>query len=140
MDSVDGVPVAFCKYIVLNRNNFHPSKQLHVQLTVSWNARHNTNKTNDATAVWSEEVTKDGFKGCVMVAGRHYFGGFVTKPSIHWLVYQEEFIKGDNTYLEGGILDMKTWYTGGRCVKPVLSVGLFSTGFEIRLFIWRRDF
>ena len=85
---------------------------MHIQLTVTWKKSNRNNKTHDATASWSEEVSINGFKACVMVAGRH-FHGIVDKPGVHWIAYQVGLTK--HMLIEGGVVNLATWYTGSRC-------------------------
>ena len=82
---------------------------MHIQLTTSWNQSSLSNITHDASASWSEQVTVNGFKACVLIAGRHFFYHVDTAPSVHWMAYQ-------NIPMEMGVVNMATWYTGSRCV------------------------
>ena len=112
---VPEMPGVFCKYINLQSENFlsFQSSSLKVLLSVSWDQNKFTNP-NDASATWSENVSKDGFKACVLVAGRHVNSDFKSTPSVHWIVFQREmFNTVKNIYVGSTTLD--TWYTGTQC-------------------------
>ena len=57
---VEGLSVAFCDYIDLDRTNFNevPHDQVKVLLTVSWNANQTEGMPHEATAAWTEDVSK----------------------------------------------------------------------------------
>ncbi|XP_057295079.1 uncharacterized protein LOC130623591 isoform X2 [Hydractinia symbiolongicarpus] len=114
LDVVPNAPAVFCKYIHLNPNNFHPTSQISVQLSVSWKQNSSINSSHDATASWSENISNKGFKACVMVAGRHFFDSFDHNPSIHWTAYQDGLAGPD---IELGVINMTTWHTGSRCMS-----------------------
>ena len=58
----------------------------------------------EASATWSEDVTINGFKACIMVANRHLHSEFENLPSIHWTVFQSEFFSNDD-HIKSGL----TW-------------------------------
>ena len=121
LDTVPGIPVAFCKYVDLNRIMFDEDLQMHIQLTVTWNQSKPSNISHDATASWSEEVSINGFKACVMVAGRHFFG-IADKPGVHWIAYQVRLRNAARGALEGGVVTLKNWYTGSKCAFIMVKV------------------
>ena len=84
-------------------------------LSVSWGQKHFT-KPNDASASWSEDVSVNGFKACVLVAGRHLDSDFKSPPSVHWMVFQEEMFDG-NLYIGSQTFTLDTWYTGTQCKR-----------------------
>ncbi|XP_057294911.1 uncharacterized protein LOC130623439 isoform X2 [Hydractinia symbiolongicarpus] len=116
LDNVPGIPTVFCKQITLNPIYFGQEGNISVQLTVSWGKVDTNNITHDATASWTEAISIRGFKACVMVAGRHYFGRFDRNPSVHWIAHQNGF-SGGSGYWDSGVVNMPTWYTGSRCVS-----------------------
>ncbi|XP_066922095.1 uncharacterized protein [Clytia hemisphaerica] len=95
----------FCKYINLRTINFinDTSSPLKVLLTSSLNQTSNNMK--EASTAWSEDVTINGFKACIMVPGRHLHSEFDYPTSVHWTVFQKEFffrndqIKSDSILL-----------------------------------------
>ena len=113
LQRVPNIPVAFCKYVHLNYKLFEPDFPIHVQLTVSWQ-RNQTFK--EGSAAWSENVTTSGFTACVLVAGRHFFGGVPT-PSVFWMAYQKGLMISSKGQLMGGSIDMPSWYSGSRCQR-----------------------
>ena len=112
MEAIPNVPVAFCKYVHLNSKRFEPAFPMHVQLTVSWNNK----DFKEGSAVWSENVTTSGFSACVLVAGRHFFGGVPT-PTVFWMAYQRGLMTSSNERLVGGVIVMPTWSSGSRCQR-----------------------
>ena len=112
LEAIPNVPVAFCKYVHLNSKRFEPDFPMHVQLTVSWNNK----DFKEGSAVWSENVTTSGFSACVLVAGRHFFGGVPT-PTVFWMAYQRGLMTSSNERLVGGIIVMPTWSSGSRCQR-----------------------
>ena len=124
--SVPEMPGVFCKYINLQSENFlsFQSSSLKVLLSVSWDQNKFINP-NDASATWSENVSKDGFKACVLVAGRHVNSDFKQTPSVHWIVFQREmFNTVKNIYVGSTTLD--TWYTGTQCKIVHTTFGNFA--------------
>merc|ERR1719318_1603330 len=115
LEDVPGVPVAFCKQVSLNPSMFNSNEQMHVLLTVVW--QRNNMDVHDATASWSEQVSVNGFKACVMVAGRHFTNDIGKRPNLYWVAYQVAVIKNAEPRLQGGVVDLPTWYTGSRCVS-----------------------
>ena len=105
----------FCKYINLQSENFIPtsSSPLKVLLSVSWEQKNLTN-ANDASAIWSEDVSRNGFKACVLVAGRHQNSDFKSKPIVHWSVFQRQMFDKDDS-IKVGSMTLDTWYTGTQC-------------------------
>ena len=104
----------FCKYINLQSENFLPteSSPLKILLSVSWDQKSFVNKNNVSSA-WSEEVSKNGFKACVLVV-EYLKTNFQSKPTIHWSVFQKQmFEKAKN--IETGSMTLDTWYTGTQC-------------------------
>ena len=77
MASVSEMPGVFCQYIDLHSENFIPTEisPLKVLLSVSWDQNNFTN-ANEASATWSEDVSTNGFKACVLVAGRYQNSDF----------------------------------------------------------------
>lgn len=117
---VPSIPVVFCEDIKLNEYTFHDHSSIHVLLTVDWDERDFNEKLHDATASWSENIRKDGFTACVLVAGRHFFGLNGARPSVHWVAYQVGSPPTDD--LESGVVHLDTWYTGSRCQTLNLTV------------------
>ena len=76
---------------------------------------------NDASAVWSENVTVNGFNACVLVAGRHFFDSLYP-PNVNWVAFQKGVIIPD--LLNGGIIELPTWETGSQCAFISLNVCL----------------
>ena len=113
LQPIPNIPVAFCKYVHLNYKLFEPDFPIHVQLTVSWQ-RNQTFK--EGSAAWSENVTTSGFTACVLVAGRHFFGGVPT-PSVFWMAYQKGLMVSSKGQLMGGSIDIPSWYSGSRCQR-----------------------
>ena len=115
LDAVAAMPGLFCKYINLRSENFIPIQwsSLKVFLTVSWEQA-NFTEPNDASASWSEDVSVNGFKACVVVAGRHFNSEFKSPPSVHWIVLQDKFLK-DRKAITLGSTVLDTWYTGTQC-------------------------
>ena len=110
LQPIPNVPVAFCKYVHLNSKRFEPDFPMHIQLTITWK-----NQTfKEGAAAWSENVTTFGFYACVLVAGRHFFGG-VPKPTVFWLAYQRGLIVSSEGQLMGGSIDIPTWSSGSKC-------------------------
>ena len=119
---VPAVPVVFCADVTLNKNLFHQHSPMHILLTVTWDQSYNQT-THDATASWSENVSRKGFKVCALVAGRHFFG-LPDSPSVYWVAYQLGVASGTDG-MEAGVVTMDTWYTGARCQQIKLKVGCF---------------
>ena len=94
---------------------FNSNEQMHVLLTVVW--QRSDSNVHDATASWSEQVSVNGFKACVMVAGRHFTNDIGKRPNLYWVAYQVAVIKNAEPRLQGGVVDLPTWYTGSRCVS-----------------------
>ena len=120
------MPGVFCKYINLQSENFLSiqSSSLKVLLSVSWDQNKFTNP-NAASATWSENVSKDGFKACVLVAGRHVNSDFKPTPSVHWIVFQKKiFDKVPN--IKTGTTTLDTWYTGTQCKIVHTTFGNFT--------------
>ena len=113
LQRIPNIPVAFCKYVHLNYKLFEPDFPIQVQLTVFWQ-RNQTFK--EGSAAWSENVTASGFTACVLVAGRHFFGGVPT-PSVFWMAYQKGLMVSSKGQLMGGSIDMPSWYSGSRCQR-----------------------
>ena len=115
MVSVPEMPGVFCKYVNLESENFIPIEisPLKVLLSVSWDQQ-NFTKANDASASWSEDVSTNGFKACVLVAGRHMNSDFKKMPSVHWSVFQKQMFDGVNN-INVGSTTLDTWYTGTQC-------------------------
>ena len=112
LGAIQNVLVAFCKYVHLNSKRFEPDIPMHVQLTTTWK-----NQTfQEGSAVWSENVTTSGFSACVLVAGRHFFGGVPT-PTVFWMAYQRGLLTSSNGQLIGGAIVMPTWSSGSRCQR-----------------------
>ena len=109
------MPGVFCKYINLESENFIPIdiSPLKILLSVSWDQKNLTN-VNDASASWSEDVSTNGFKACVLVAGRHQKSDFMLKPFIHWFVFQEKLFETSKN-ITAGSTTLDTWYTGTQC-------------------------
>lgn len=103
--------------------NFHPSLNISVQLSVSWGQKNATDIAHDAAASWSEDVTRNGFKACVLVAGRHYFSTIKQKPYVHWYAYQLGVVHKSHG-VAAGVIDISTWYTGSKCYTLPNWVGL----------------
>ena len=112
LEPIPTIPVAFCKDVYLNSKRFVPDIPMHIQLTVTW--RNETFK--EGSAAWSENVTTNGFRTCVLVAGRHFSGG-VPIPTVFWMAYQRSLIIPSNGQLLGGSVVMNTWYSGSRCLR-----------------------
>ena len=112
LEAIPNVPVAFCKYVHLNSKRFEPDFPMHVQLTTTWKNQ----AIHEGSAVWSENVTTSGFSACVLVAGRHFFGGVPT-PTVFWMAYQRGLIVSSNGQLVGGAIVMPTWSSGSRCQR-----------------------
>ena len=103
LKAIPNVPVAFCKYVYLNSRRFESDFPMHLQLTISWN-----NQTfTEGSAVWGENVTTRGFSACILVAGRHFFGGVPT-PIVFWMAYQRGLMTSSNGQLVGGAIAMPT--------------------------------
>ena len=115
LDATAAMPGLFCKYIDLRSENFIPIQwsSLKVFLTVSW-GQENFTEPNEASASWSENVSVNGFKACVVVAGRHLNSDFKFLPSVHWVVLQDEFLKNREPIALGTTV-LDTWYTGTQC-------------------------
>ena len=113
--SVSEMPGVFCKYINLQTENFIPKdlSPLKVLLSVSWDQKNFTN-ANDASATWSEDVSTNGFKACVLVAGRYQNSDFKSKPFVHWSVFQEKMFENSKE-ITAGSTTLDTWYTGTQC-------------------------
>ena len=112
LEAIPNVPVAFCKYVYLNSKRFESDFPVHVQLTTTWK-----NQTfQEGSAVWSENVTTIGFSACVLVAGRHFFGGVPT-PTVFWMAYQKGLMSSSNGQLIGGAIALPTWFSGSRCQR-----------------------
>ena len=90
---------------------------MHVFLTVRWSANSTIDSTsshNDAAASWSEDLTSEGFKGCVLVAGRNIKP--MNNVSLNWVAMQKGSVDDHNGQTVGTI-EFGTWYTGTRCQK-----------------------
>ena len=110
LQPIPNVPVAFCKYVHLNSKRFESEFPMHVQLTITWE-----NQTfREGAAAWSENVTTFGFNACVLVAGRHFFGG-VPNPTVFWMAYQKGLIVSSEGQLMGGSIEIPTWSSGSKC-------------------------
>ena len=109
------MPGVFCQYIDLHSENFIPTEisPLKVLLSVSWDQNNFTN-ANEASATWSEDVSKNGFKACVLVAGRHLNSDFKKLPSVHWSVFQKQMFDSVSS-IKVGSTTLDTWYTGTQC-------------------------
>ncbi|XP_065683052.1 uncharacterized protein LOC100210520 isoform X2 [Hydra vulgaris] len=141
LDPVPGAPGVFCKNVALVSNFFYKLYPLQVILTVSWESDIKRKTIHDASAVWSENVTVNSFRACVLVAGRHFFDN-LPSPNVYWGVFQKSiFTPG---IIEGGIINLPTWETGSQCFSlsfprtPNLlaSVSLNSSSFTDALNIW----
>ena len=97
---------------------------MQVLLTVTWNQTEANENPHEASASWSEDVSVNGFKACVLVAGRHFFEN-MDPPSVHWVAYQSE-VANTTDDLEVGTVNMKTWYTGSRCHFIKLKVCIYT--------------
>ena len=97
-------------------------------MSVHWNST-DPNITHNAAAVWSEDVTKQGFTACAIVSGRGYDDNNKAvndPPSIHWMAYQSQGLyEVSSGKLEGDTIMMPVWYTGSRCVDINLKVNFY---------------
>ena len=116
---VPSVPVVFCEDVILNKYMFYKYAKMHILLTVTWEKPFNES-IHDATASWSENVRRDGFTACALVAGRHFFG-LADTPSVHWVAYQAG-VESMKYGMESGVIVMDTWYTGARCQEIKMKV------------------
>ena len=112
LEPIPNVPVAFCKYVYLNNKRFASGLPMHIQLTITW--RNQTFK--EGSAVWSENVTTSGFSTCVLVAGRHFFGGVPT-PTVFWMAYQKGLMVSSEGKLTGGSISISSWSSGSKCQR-----------------------
>ena len=130
LTKLPGTLSTFCKYISFHIGQFHTALNVSLQLTVAWTkiGPHLQNVTHDVSAAWSENVTSEGFRACVLVAGRHFFtNGWTNKtPSIQWIAYQTAFVNESEGALESGTVDLQTWYTGSRCAVIDLHVSIIA--------------
>ena len=118
------LPSIFCKYISFPKHVFKPLSKVHVFLTVSWtnssavNSTPSTASKNDAAASWSEDLTSEGFRGCVLVAGRNTFeeNRHKNNVSLHWVAMQKRSVE-EHEGQAIGTMEFGTWYTGTRCQK-----------------------
>ncbi|XP_065664018.1 uncharacterized protein LOC100210520 isoform X3 [Hydra vulgaris] len=141
LDPVPGAPGAFCKNVALVPNFFYKLYPLQVILTVSWESDIKRKTIHDASTVWSENVTVNSFRACVLVAGRHFFDN-LPSPNVYWGVLQKRLFTSD--LIEGGIINLPTWETGSQCVSLLFprtpnllaSVSLNSSSFTDALNIW----
>ena len=105
---------------------------MHLQLTISWN-----NQTfTEGSAVWGENVTTRGFSACILVAGRHFFGGVPT-PIVFWMAYQRGLMTSSNGQLVGGAIAMPTWSSGSTCQRlPGVYDPLVKLFYSVNLHKW----
>eukprot|EP00111_Clytia_hemisphaerica_P020369 TCONS_00060002-protein len=110
---------AFCQYIALPSSYFNTFSKVNVILTTHWSEQNMTSShENEASARWSEDVTRQGFRACAMVAGR---GASNRAPWVNWVAYQSnELTYSTHHQIEAGDVIMPTWYTGSRCKSIVL--------------------
>lgn len=116
------LPSVYCNYVSFPKYVFKPYSKVHVFLTVRWSnssssspfAPSTSTSKNNAAASWSEDLTSEGFKGCVLVAGRN------TQPmnnvSLNWVAMQKGSVD-DHEHQTVGAIEFGTWYTGTRCQK-----------------------
>ena len=71
LSAVPEMSGAFCQYIPLPSSYFNTFSNINVILTTQW-SEHNITSShgNKASATWSEDVTRQGFRACAVVAGR----------------------------------------------------------------------
>jgi len=132
LTEVSEMPGVYCKYINLDHSNFLPTSisPIKVLMSVSWN-KTGSNSAPEAAASWSENVTANGFKACVLVAGRLLSSGLKIPPSIHWaaLNFDEDYFNGafiESGIVESGIVELPTWYTGTLCQNVSVKFRLYS--------------
>ena len=132
LKAIPNVPVAFCKYVYLNSRRFESDFPMHLQLTISWN-----NQTfTEGSAVWGENVTTRGFSACILVTGRHFFGGVPT-PIVFWMAYQRGLMTSSNGQLVGGAIAMPTWSSGSTCQRlPGVYDPLVKLLYSVNLHKW----
>ena len=119
----------FCEYINLQSENFIPiqSSPLKILMSVSWDQKSFVDKNNVSSA-WSEDVTRNGFKACVLVV-EYLKTNFKSKPTIHWSVFQKQmFDKVKNINIGSTTFD--TWYNGTQC-KVVYSLSSHSSNVNV---------
>ena len=108
----------FCNYVSFPKYVFKPYSKVHVFLTVRWSSNSTVaspaSSENDAAASWSEDLTSEGFKGCVLVAGRNIKP--MNNVSLNWVAMQKESVD-DHEHQTVGTIEFGTWYTGTRCQK-----------------------
>ena len=110
------------EYTPINAANFlQPlsSNPLKVLLSVSWNGTE-SHVPHDASTNWSQNITIEGFRACVLVAGRHAHSDFKSAPTVHWAVFNFRdgfFNKSEN--VRNGIFKFDTWYSGSLCKKLI---------------------
>uniref|UniRef100_A0A7M5WI73 Uncharacterized protein n=1 Tax=Clytia hemisphaerica TaxID=252671 RepID=A0A7M5WI73_9CNID len=109
------MPGLFCKYINIDPTNFINSQSSTLKVLLTSSLNQTSNNMKEASAAWSEDVTINGFKACIMVAGRHLHSEFDYPPSVHWTVFQKEYSPGKYS----GSVMLDTWYTGTQCKEAM---------------------
>ena len=148
MNPVAKHPGLFCKYIQVDEslsNLFQAyttnSSRLHVLLSVSWSRKSipttkkqtlTSSEPHKASAVWSEDVSHQGFRACVLVSGR-FLHEDLQPPSVHWSVFRKEFFSGDNDEpnIRVGSVHLDTWSTGTQCKTMFNISGNPSTTYNV---------
>ena len=115
------------------------TSHLHVLLSVSWsgipttkNQTLSSTEPHKASAVWSEDVSHQGFRACVLVSGRVLHED-LQPPSVHWSVFRKEFFSGDEDEpnIRLGSVHLDTWSTGTQCKTMFNISGNISTTYNV---------
>ena len=122
MGSVLNRPGLFCQYIQIDRalsNIFQAtSSRLNVLLSVESSSTNKTTDLHKDYSVWSEKVSNQGFRACVLVTNSSLHEDHLLKPpSVHWSVFPKELFspKDDGPAIKVGVKHFDTWTTDTQC-------------------------
>jgi len=96
----------YCVRVNMKAKTFYEHAELHVQVSVNW--MNNGETVHDASTSWVEDVTGNGFKACVLEAGRR---DLAAAPYINWFAYQ-----GKMEGISADVIEVGDWMSGTHCV------------------------
>lgn len=124
LEAISNYPGLFCKYINLESKNFISRTPNGIKILLTASLDQVGKSLHDASAVWSENVSTEGFKACILIARRRFASNFKGKsPNVHWQAFQEEFFYSTLDIQVGSIV-MDTWYTGTQCKNITLATDI----------------
>lgn len=87
-----------------------------------WNAT-KSSVPHDASTSWSENVTLQGFRACVLVSGRYAYLDFHSPPSVYWVVFNlKKDYFNSSANVQNGILALNSFYTTASQCKNITSI------------------